>query len=246
MKNSSYPRVGEIVIGKVVNVTPYSAIVNLLEYSASGMVHISEVSSGWIKDIRHHVKKGDVVVAKVMKLDRNYISLSIKRVNKNQRAEKMKEFNLEKKAMKMLSIISKNSKGEDKILEIINKNFGNVYKAFELAAKDVNIVVKKGIPIDWAQKMKEIYQSNVKQKTFDFKCTIEVYSKESDGIKRVKSVLGALEKMETEVIYISSPKYLMRFQTENPKEGEKKIDKIIKKFPSLLSKYKCAGNISRV
>jgi len=246
MIKNRYPKKGEIVIGKVVRVTPYSALINLLEYNASGMVHISEISSGWIKDIRHHIKKGDIVVAKVMNLDRSYISLSIKRVNKNQRAEKIKEFNLEKRARKMLSIISKDLKGYENVMKTINENFGNIYKAFELSTKDINILVRKGIPLEWAEKMRDIYRRNVKQKTFDFKCIVKVSTDAPDGIKKIKSILNCIEKMKTEVIYISSPEYLVRFQTKDPKEGEKKLNKIINKFPSFLSKYKCTGSISRV
>ncbi len=246
MKKPGKPRIGEIVIGKVVRLTPYSALVELLEYDSMGMIHISEVSSGWVKDIRHHIREGDVVVTKVMKDDRSYLALSLKRVSKNQKAEKIKEYNLEKRAEKMFSIVAKDLKGKDKVLKTILENFGSIYKVFEMSAKNMDILIKKGIPKEWAEKIKEFYQNNVKQKTFEFKAVVEVSSTEGDGVKKVKSVLSSLEKLGTEVIYISSPRYLMRFQTNDPKEGEKKLEKITKKFSQLLSKHGCVGQIARV
>ncbi len=246
MKKSGTPKRGEIVIGKVERITPYSVIVKLLEYDYSGMVHISEVSSGWVKDIRHYVRVGETIVAKVMKNDRSYLSLSMKRVSKNQKAEKIKEYNLERRAEKMFSIVAKDMHGKEKVMKTIIENFGSVYKVFEMAAKKPAIVIKKGIPEEWTEKMGEFFRNNVKQKTFEFKCIVEVSSTEPDGVDKIKKILMSLEKLGTEVIYISSPKYLMRFSTSNPKEGEKLIMKATKKFDSLLSKYGCAGKISRV
>ena len=246
MKKSGAPKRGEIVIGKVERITPYSVLVKLLEYDSMGMVHISEVSSGWVKDIRHYVHVGETVVAKVMKNDRSYLALSIRRVSKNQKAEKIKEYNLERRAEKMFSIVAKKLSGKDKVMKTIVDNFGSIYKVFELAAKKPELLVKKGIPEDWAREMGEFFKNNVKQKTFEFKCVVEVSSIDPKGVDKVKKVLTSLEKLGTEVIYISSPKYLMRFTTQNPKEGEKLILKATKKFESAISKYGCEGSITRV
>lgn len=42
--------VGSIIEGKVTGVTAYGAFVSLCE-GKSGMVHISELSSGYVKDV---------------------------------------------------------------------------------------------------------------------------------------------------------------------------------------------------
>lgn len=66
MRND-FPEEGDIIIGNVIDVKSFGAFIELLEYPGKeGMVHISEVSSGWIKNIRDHIKKGQRVVAKVM------------------------------------------------------------------------------------------------------------------------------------------------------------------------------------
>ena len=70
--------VGEVLDGKVMSVMPFGAFVEIGK-NVSGLVHISEVSSDYVKDINEHIKKGDSVKVKVIKIDDDgKISLSIK------------------------------------------------------------------------------------------------------------------------------------------------------------------------
>ena len=71
--------VGNILDGKVVGIMPFGAFVSFGE-NQSGLVHISEISDEYVKDINDHLKKGDSVKVKVIKIDDNgKISLSIKK-----------------------------------------------------------------------------------------------------------------------------------------------------------------------
>ena len=70
--------IGDIVEGKVVSIMPFGAFIEW-DKNESGLVHISEVSNNYVKDINDHLKKGQLVKAKVIKIDDNgKISLSIK------------------------------------------------------------------------------------------------------------------------------------------------------------------------
>lgn len=70
--------VGKIVEGKVTGITNFGAFVELGE-GKTGMVHISEVSAGYVKEISDHLHEGDMVKVKVLKVgDDGKISLSIK------------------------------------------------------------------------------------------------------------------------------------------------------------------------
>ena len=60
--------VGSILEGKVVSVMPFGAFVDIGN-KHSGLVHISELSSRYVKDINDCVKKGDNVKVKVIKID---------------------------------------------------------------------------------------------------------------------------------------------------------------------------------
>lgn len=70
--------VGSILEGKVTSVMPFGAFVEF-EDRQSGLVHISEISSRYVKDINDCIKKGDTVKVKVTKIDeQGRISLSMK------------------------------------------------------------------------------------------------------------------------------------------------------------------------
>lgn len=70
--------IGDIVEAKVMNIMPFGAFVEWGE-KQSGLVHISELSNDYVKDINEFLKKGQVVKAKIIKIDDNgKMSLSIK------------------------------------------------------------------------------------------------------------------------------------------------------------------------
>lgn len=70
-------QVGNVLEGKVVNITNFGAFVEVS--GKTGLVHISEVSDTYVKDIRKHLKEQDKVKVKVIAIDENgKISLSIR------------------------------------------------------------------------------------------------------------------------------------------------------------------------
>lgn len=83
--------VGSVLEGKVVSVMPFGAFVDIGN-NQSGLVHISEISSEYVKDINEHIKKGDSVKVKVIKIDDSgRISLSIKKAMEKSKPAKVKE-----------------------------------------------------------------------------------------------------------------------------------------------------------
>ena len=71
--------IGSIVEGEVSGIMAFGAFVTLKDNKV-GLVHISEVSSTYVSDINEHLKVGDHVKVKVIKIDDNgKISLSIKK-----------------------------------------------------------------------------------------------------------------------------------------------------------------------
>ena len=72
---------GAIVSGKITGLTDFGAFVEL-EGGKTGMIHISEVASNYVKDIREHVRVGQEVKAKVISISpEGKISLSIRKLN---------------------------------------------------------------------------------------------------------------------------------------------------------------------
>lgn len=88
MKKRAFPEVGELVIATVDSVKDYGAFVKLDEYPDKiGFVHITEISSGWVKYIRDYVREGQKIVCQVMNVtpSKGHVDLSLKRVNDHQK-----------------------------------------------------------------------------------------------------------------------------------------------------------------
>lgn len=74
--------VGSVVEGKVTGIAAFGAFVELPD-GKSGLVHISEIASEYVSDIKQHLKEGQTVKVKVIGTDKGKISLSIKQVEGN-------------------------------------------------------------------------------------------------------------------------------------------------------------------
>jgi predicted RNA-binding protein with RPS1 domain len=83
--------VGDIVKGQVTGVTKYGVFMSF-EDEYSGLVHISEVSNKYVKDLKEKFMVGDVIRAKVIDIDKdkNHLKLSIKEVNPKVKSSKSK------------------------------------------------------------------------------------------------------------------------------------------------------------
>src|SRR4030042_5205624 len=103
------PDSGELIIGSVTRITPYGAYVTLDEYNnAEGFLHISEISSRWVKNIKEHVREGQKTVLKVLRVDADklHIDLSLRRVNDRERKEKLLQWKQEGRGRKLLDSVA--------------------------------------------------------------------------------------------------------------------------------------------
>ncbi|HEY4578752.1 MAG TPA: S1 domain-containing post-transcriptional regulator GSP13 [Savagea sp.] len=69
-------RVGDILKGKVTGIQPYGVFISLDEQT-QGLVHISEITYGFVKNVEEFVKVGDVVKVKVTHVDEKTGKLSL-------------------------------------------------------------------------------------------------------------------------------------------------------------------------
>ena len=74
--------VGNIVKGQITGVTPYGVFVSL-EDDYSGLVHISEVSDKFVKDLPMLFNIGDIINVKILEIDedKREVKLSIKKID---------------------------------------------------------------------------------------------------------------------------------------------------------------------
>jgi S1 RNA binding domain protein len=71
-------KIGDIVEAEVIRITDFGAFVKINDRNR-GLIHISQISDSFVKDINKHLKVKDKLKAKVIKLGpRNRIDLTLK------------------------------------------------------------------------------------------------------------------------------------------------------------------------
>ena len=102
-------KAGEIVEGGVKTITNFGAFIDLGD-GATGLVHISEVSNEYVKDISEFLQQDQKVKVKVLSIDEENkkITLSIKRAtetrseNRRPQAKPVQEMSFEDRLSKFL------------------------------------------------------------------------------------------------------------------------------------------------
>ncbi len=84
--------VGKIVNGVVSGVENYGIFVKFDEYY-SGLIHISEISTGFVRDPSHYVKIGETIQVEILSVDEKLgqLKLSIKNITYQEKTIKRKK-----------------------------------------------------------------------------------------------------------------------------------------------------------
>lgn len=83
-------KVGDVVEGVVTGVIDFGAFVNV--DGIEGLVHISEISWERVEDPKQYVKTGDKIKAKIIAIDKDRLSLSIKQMSDDPWLSEVKKF----------------------------------------------------------------------------------------------------------------------------------------------------------
>jgi len=248
-KRSGLPEEGEIVLCQVTKIYPNSVFVNLIEYNDSGMVHISEVSPGRIRNLRDFVSIGRQIVCKVLKIDRErgHIDLSLRRVNSNQRREKLDEIKQELKSEQLIKNLAKKSKKPalqlyKEISTKIFKEYSHLYLCFRDLVDDEADLIKLGINKEIAEEIKEAVLEKFKPKKITIKGEIKLKTYSSEGLEKIKKTLLAIEKVSPTISinYLGNGRYKLIIEDFDYQPAESnlaKVKTILEKFEDKLSTF---------
>jgi translation initiation factor 2 subunit 1 len=136
------PDEGEIVIATVKEVTGHGAYVTLDEYNnMTGFLHISEIATGWIRNVERYVRPKQKAVLKVIRVNktRGEVDTSLKQVSGEERKSKLIEVKKNEKATAFIEFVkSKLKLTNEQVAEIEEKilqKYDYVYDAFEAVAR---------------------------------------------------------------------------------------------------------------
>ncbi|VVB99211.1 Translation initiation factor 2 subunit alpha [uncultured archaeon] len=244
MPEVQIPEVGEIVIGRIVKVLDYGVFLELLEYEGvQGFVHISNVSSSWIKNIRNFVKEGQVRAGKVTNIDRQrgQIDISLTKVSATQQREKIEEFRQAKRSQKLIELLAGQIKeapevAMKEVAEPLLQHYDSLYDAFLAILADESLLSL--VPKKWASHLKEIVSKNYElpRKTVRGQITISIPGPE--GVEHLRKALQAGQKKggkSAEVFYDGSGKYDLRVTSSDYKSAEKLLKSVSDEIASQAS-----------
>jgi len=75
-------QIGEIIIGKVIKILEFGAIVDL-GGGKDGMIHVSELKEGFVEKVEDVLRLGDMAKVKIIKVENGRVGLSMKAVKEN-------------------------------------------------------------------------------------------------------------------------------------------------------------------
>lgn len=246
-KRKGMPEVDEIVLCKVTSLFPNSVFVELMEYNRQGMVHISEISPGRIRNLRDFVSIGREIVCKVLRIDqeKGHIDLSLRRVNSNQHKAKLDEIKQELKAESLIKNLSKKlklpaEKLYQQLSEKIFKEYSHLYLCFRGIADGQADLEKLGVEKKTALEVTVAVLEKFKPEKIFLKGEIRLQTYSSEGLDKIKNTLAEIGKISESLSlsYLGAGRYRLTIEDSDYKPAEKKLKKveeILEKFTDKLS-----------
>jgi translation initiation factor 2 subunit 1 len=255
MEREGWPETGDLVVCTVEQVVDFGAFVSLDEYTNKrGLIHISEVASGWIKYIRDHVREGQKIVCKVLSVDRSrhHIDLSLKDVNEHQRREKIQEWKADQKAGKWLQMayVDREEELQNIMASLVNA-YDSLYGAMEEAVvSGISAFTDVGLSEKDAQAILDIATDNVKIPMVEINGYVDITCSAPDGVEVIKKALKKAERIKEDdfsldVRYVGAPRYRIHVTAPDYKLAESVLRKAAKTVIDSVEKQGGKGTFHR-
>ena len=222
------PEEKELVLIKITKIMPYGAYCELQEYKKDAYLPISEIASGWIKNIHEFIKEGQKTVAKVLSVDKNKgtIDVSLKKATQKEKTDKQNEFSIEKRYEKLFDqaiLLSKQEQKKEKIKQELGEKFityTNLFNSLLQNNQAIDFIKNK----QFSESLIEIINKNIKPKKYEVSYTVELkITNPKTSIKKLKSTLLEINKKGVNILYLGAPKYRFTSEGKDYISAEEKI-----------------------
>ncbi len=237
-RREGFPEEDELVLCTVTKILGHAVFVNLDEYEKGGLVHISEIAAGRIRNIREYVEVNKKIVCKVLRVDteKGHIDLSLRRVSEMEKKKKLEDIKQEQKAEKVIEIIAKElgKKAQEIYDAVTNKVFESypfVHLFFKDAASGNANVADFISDSKLAKVLQEHVQERFKAAKVEIKGIFTLQSFAPNGVEVIKDALIAARKKITKkadvsVLYAGGGKYKAKIEAESYKEAEQALKQL--------------------
>lgn len=230
-KKSGTPEEGELVICTVTNILPNSVFARMDEYGTTGMIHISEISPGRIRNINDFVRKDKKIVCTVLKYheERGHIDLSLRRVNNSQKKNKVEYIKQLQKSEKIIQFVADNNKvkTEDLFNEIMKKIEGD----YDDPVACFNDVVNEGLllkdyDISLSGQLEEIIKQRIKPPEVTIEGELYIESYDGNGVEIIRQAFKDVDPNKIVATYKGGGKYTLSTKAGNYKDAEDVLDPV--------------------
>jgi translation initiation factor 2 subunit 1 len=252
IKRSGFPEESDLVMCTVNNIQHNSIFVSIHEYDRQGMITISEVAPGRIRNIRDYVAEGKVIVCKVLYVnkERGYIDLSLRRVAEGQRREKNDEVKQELKAEKIIEMTAHVLKIDakslyDKIADAFLNSYFYVYQAFDDFLNG-NLVLTDFFDKNISEQLEKTIREKIKPKEILIAGDVTINSWEENGVEDIKTALTDAIKDNVFISYLGGGRYRILIKGTDYKVVEKLLKDASDSIMTYMKKHKAHVEYERV
>lgn len=249
MEIGELPERGDIVLCTVREITSHGMYVDLDEYNRmNGFLHISEISTGWVRNIERVAKVGQKLVLKVVRAEksRREVDLSLRQVTNEERRNKLIEWKQREKSMTILSMVRKKFGMDDgQFSELVTKleeEYGTLYEALEDASKrGEKTFASTGLSPEIVNEIVTVAREKIATPKYEVGSIVEMSSNAADGILQIKKALAAglsvSSATEIRMTYVGAPRYRVRVMADDYKQADKAMGAVIQKMEETIGKH---------
>jgi translation initiation factor 2 subunit 1 len=252
------PEEGELVIATANEITPHGVYVSLDEYNKlPAFLHISEIATGWVRDIERYAKPGQKIVLKVIRVNRNRreIDLSLRQVSGEERKAKIIEVKKTEKARSILDALKVRLNLDDKALRALEdqilEQYDSPYDAFEdIARRGTKAVQKMGFDPDKGAIIESVATEKIAIPIVEVRGVMDIRVIAPDGIEVIKKALRSGEEtrgsgVQVKITYLGTPKYRLTIKAENYKVAERALQNALERIKTAIEKGKGKFSFTR-
>ncbi|MBD3313290.1 translation initiation factor IF-2 subunit alpha [Candidatus Woesearchaeota archaeon] len=251
-KKQGFPEESEIVLCTVLKVHHNTVFMLLDEYDKKGIIHISEISPGRIRNLRDYVVEGKKVICKVLRIDetRGHIDLSLRRVNTMQRREKNSQIKQEQKAEKMLEFAAKEAGKSlkevyDKIRPIVFSKYPSLYACFEdIVAENFSVSDLKLDP-KISNALEELIKTRIKPPEVMIRGLLKLETYDPEGVELIKEILKKAEAENITIKYAGAGSYTIAVKAEDYKTAETDLKNATDMIDDFMNKHQGSSEFIR-
>ncbi|MFH1915720.1 MAG: S1 RNA-binding domain-containing protein [Nanoarchaeota archaeon] len=247
-QKEGYPEEDDIVLCTVRTVQYHSVFISLDHYGGkSGLIHISEVSPGRIRNIREFVVEGKKVICKVLRIDqeKGHIDLSLRRVNESQKRKKNDEIKQEQRAENIIDTFADQHKLDkdetyQKIAKPILAEYSYIHGAFNDVVENHLDLESFGFKKEFIAPLVVLIKEKIHQTIFEHGGSITIKAYVEDGIGLVKEAFAKAKAVDPRIVvkYTGGGTYSIKVSSKDNKEAEKILEDAVEKCKAVIEAQK--------